>query len=110
MLAAVILILATGVLVSLVELRWRAQISRTMSRAARTLQDWLVPDRLIETIDRAGQTRSVRRCRAQRSATRVTLITRLWRALVSGKSGNVSILVANHFLEESEKYAMYFSG
>jgi tellurite resistance protein TerC len=108
MLAAVIVILATGVLVSLVELRWRAQIRRTMSRAAHTLQEWIVPDRLIETIDRAGQTRSVRRRRAQRSATRVPLITRLRRALFIGKGGNVSILVASHLLEESEQYAMYF--
>jgi tellurite resistance protein TerC len=108
MLAAVILILATGVIVSLVELRWRDQIGRMMSRTGNSLQEWIVPDRLIETIDRAGQTRSVRRRRAERSATRVPLITRLWRALFSGKGANVSILVANHLLEESEKYAMYF--
>jgi len=36
MLAAVIVILATGVLVSLVELRWQEQISRTMSGTAQT--------------------------------------------------------------------------
>jgi tellurite resistance protein TerC len=107
MLAAVIVILATGVLVSLAELRWHDQISRTMSRAGHTLQDWIVPDRLIETILRAGEAYNVRRQAAQRSVARVPLMTRLWRQLFGGKGRNVSILVANHILEEGEMYAMY---
>jgi len=106
MLAAVIVILATGVLVSLVELRWRDQIGRTMSRTARTLQEWIVPDRLVETIDQAGETRSVRRRRVQRSGIRVLLMMRAWRKLFTGKGRSASILVASHhILEESEKFA-----
>jgi len=108
MLAAVIVILATGVLVSLVELRWRDQIGRTMSRTARTLQEWIVPDRLVETIDQAGETRSVRRRRVQRSGIRVPLMMRAWRRLFTGKGRSASILVASHhILEEGDKFAAF---
>jgi tellurite resistance protein TerC len=112
MLAAVIGILATGVLVSLLELRWHDQISRTMSRTAQTLQEWMVPDHLIVTIARAGRraasrnrARGVRRHGAQRSLARVPPFTRLWRQLFRRKGGNVAILVANRILEEGDKYA-----
>jgi tellurite resistance protein TerC len=114
MLAAVIVILATGVLVSLIELRWHDQISRMMSRTAQTLQQWIVPDRLIATIARAGrravsQNAAVRARwhSAQGSAARLPLMTRLWRHLFRGTGGNVTILVTNRILEEGDKYATY---
>jgi hypothetical protein len=114
MLAAVIVILATGVLVSLVELRWHDQISRRMIRTAQTLQEWIAPDHLIATIARAGRravsrksARGVRRHGAQRSVTRVPPMTRLWRHLFRGKGGNVAILVANRVFEEADQYATY---
>jgi tellurite resistance protein TerC len=106
MLAVIIVILATGVLVSLAELRWHDPISRTMSSAAHTVQEWIVPDHLIETIERAGQAYRVRRT-AQRSVARDPLMTRLWRRLFGGKGRNLSILVANHILEEAEMFAAF---
>src|SRR6185295_15454755 len=43
LLAAVIVILGTGVLASLIELWWHDQISRAIARTVRTLQEWIVP-------------------------------------------------------------------
>jgi TerC family integral membrane protein len=114
MLATVIIILGTGVLVSLIELRWRQQISRATAITVRTLRQWIIPDHLISTIGRAGRRAAVRnatlharRHRAPRSVTHVPWMTRLWRELFRGKGGNVSILVAHHILEEAELYAPF---
>jgi tellurite resistance protein TerC len=114
MLATVIVILVTGVLISLIELRWRDQITRAIGRTVHTLQEWVVPDHLIETIERAGR-RAVSRNAAtgaqrhgdQPAVTRLPLMTRLWRQLFEGKSGNVTILVASRLFEEGDKYAAY---
>ena len=114
MLAAVIVILATGVLVSLIELRWHDQISRTFDGTVQTLQEWIVPDHLIETIAEGGRRAVsqngvlwVRRHRAERSVTSLPLMTRLWRQLFGGKTGNVGILVVSRIFEEGDRYAMY---
>jgi tellurite resistance protein TerC len=113
MLATVIVILGTGVLVSLIELRWHDPISRTIGITVRTLREWVVPDHLISTIAQAGQ-RAVSRNAARRapqysarqSVTRLSIVTRLWRQLFRGKGSNVSILVA-HLLEDGDMYATY---
>src|SRR6185295_16383272 len=55
MLATVVVILGTGVLVSLIELRWYDQIRSAIRSTVRTLQAWVVPDRLLSTILRAAK-------------------------------------------------------
>jgi TerC family integral membrane protein len=114
MLAAVIVILGMGVLVSLIELWWHDQISRTIARTVRTLQEWIVPDHLISTIAGAGQraasrnaARHARPHRAYAFATRLQPMRRLWRQLFGGKSGNVCILMVNRIFEEGEQYVTY---
>ena len=113
MLATVIVILGTGVLVSLIELRWRAQVSRALAVIVRRLHEWMIPDHLMSTIARAGRravlrniTVGARRHRAPRPVAHVPMTTRLWRQLFSGKSGNLSVLVA-HLFEEGDKYAAF---
>jgi tellurite resistance protein TerC len=112
MLATVVVILGTGVLVSLIELRWHDQINRTMAIAVRTAREWIVPDHLVSTVARAGRRAALRNLSTrarQRSAlppvTRLSPVTRLWRQLF-GKGGQVSILMA-HILEEGDMYATF---
>ena len=114
MLATVIVILGTGVLVSLIELWWHDQISRAIARTVRTLQEWIVPDHLISTIARAGRRAASRNAapharphRADRSGTRLPPMTRLWRQLLGRKGGNASILVVGRIFEEGDKYATF---
>ncbi len=55
LLATVLVILGAGVVVSLIEVRWGDPIGRAISATLRTLQEWIVPDRLTSTIlRRAG--------------------------------------------------------
>jgi tellurite resistance protein TerC len=111
LLATVVVILGAGVLASLVGLRWRNQIRRTVRATLRTLEAWVVPDHLVTTIARAGR-RAVsqnaashaRRRRAQRSMARVSIATRLWRRLLGHHQRNISILVINRIVEEGEGY------
>jgi tellurite resistance protein TerC len=114
MLATVVVLLGAGVLVSIIDLRWHAQISRTMGITGRTLQEWLVPDHMMATILRAGERAisrtaapSARRHSALHSVRRMPLMTRLWGRIFSGKGGKLSILVAHHILEAGDQYAMY---
>jgi tellurite resistance protein TerC len=115
MLAAVIVILGTGVLVSLIELWWHEQISRAIARTLRTLQGWIVPDHLISTVALAGQRAASRNAArraelhgARHSVGRLQSMLRVWRRLFGGKVGNVWILMMNcRILEEGELYAMY---
>ncbi len=115
MLAAVIVILGTGVLVSLIEIWWHDQISRASARTVRTLQEWIVPDHLISTVARAGQRAASRNAAwharphgAQHSVGRLQSMSRIWRRLFGGKVGNVWIFMVNcRILEEGEQYAMY---
>jgi TerC family integral membrane protein len=114
MLAAVIVILGTSVFVSLIELWWHEQISRTIARTLGTLRQWIAPDHLISTIARAGQraasrnaARHVRPHGAEHFVGRLQSMMRLWRQLFGGKVGNVWIIMVNRIFEEGEQYAMY---
>ncbi len=86
LLAVVIAILGTGVLVSIVEIRWGARINRAVSDAVRTFWHWVAPDRLVAAILRAGRrslsarsTPQAKRLRARRAAIRARRIRRLAR-------------------------------
>ena len=50
LLATVLAILGAGVAVSLIEVRWGDPIGRAIRATFRTLQEWIVPDRLLSTI------------------------------------------------------------
>jgi tellurite resistance protein TerC len=110
LLAAVVIILGIGVLVSLIELRWHAQISAAMRITVRKLQDWVVPDHLISTILRAAE-RGVLQMRpdasrdsAQPSATRRSRMWKSWRHFFRGP--NLWVFAADHVVECGE-LAMY---
>jgi len=90
LLAAVLVILGTGVLVSLIDLRWSDQIRSTIRRAARTIRAWVVPDPLISTILRAAErevsesaAREARHASGQRPVRRLAWLTEQWRHLFS---------------------------
>jgi tellurite resistance protein TerC len=115
LLATVLLILATGVLLSLID-QSRGQISRRVGRTARRLNEWIVPKQLISTIGEAGR-RTVLQSAAQRrrqrrrgmrpAEPRLSPIAALWRRLCRGKGSNLSILVAHQFFYEAEMYAAF---
>jgi tellurite resistance protein TerC len=110
LLATVLVILATGVLLSLVERSGRNPIGR----AVRRLNEWIVPTQLISTVGDAGR-RAVlqiaaqrrQRRRLRRSEGRPSPIAALWRRLSRGKGSNLSILVAHQFFYEAEMYAAF---
>ena len=88
LLAAVLVILGTGVLVSLIDLRWSDQIRSTIRRAARTIRAWAVPDHLISTVLRAAErkvsesaAREARHASGQRPVRRLASPTKPWRHL-----------------------------
>jgi TerC family integral membrane protein len=110
LLAAVVIILGIGVLVSFIELRWDAQISSTMRTTVRKLQEWVVPDHLISTILRAAE-RGVLQMRpdasrdsAHHSATRRSRMWKPWRRFFRGR--NLWVFAADHVVECGE-LAMY---
>jgi tellurite resistance protein TerC len=113
LLAAVIVILGTGVLISLIELRWH-QITPTIRGIGRTLQELVVPDRLISIIVRAAERQvspnaapHARRHGARRSVTRLSPLTKAWRHLFRGKAKNMLLLAAHRIVEEGDQYATY---
>jgi tellurite resistance protein TerC len=115
LLGMVALILGGGVLISLLELR-RERIRLALRGALRMVETWVVPDRLISTIARAGEetmTRNAaaaaRRRSVRRSAPRVARIARLWRRVRQRASG-FGVLLVPGFAEEGELYAMWLLG
>ena len=115
-LAAVLAILGSGVLVSLVELRWRSRMRAAVRSAARRLNEWVVPDDLISTISEAGQRAISRKAAAaatrshEPTGARVSAIARLWQKFIRGLAGKSPVLVIHQIVEESEVYADYWSG
>jgi tellurite resistance protein TerC len=117
LLAAVLGILATGVLVSLIELRWREPIVRAAHAIGYRVREWIAPDRLVSTMLRAG--RDEARQRALRAADRHRIhyivkmreprIKRLWRHLFHGKTRNFSLVILQ-LMEESGPYATALPG
>ena len=98
LLGAVVVILAIGVLVSVITLRWREPIGR----AFRTVGAWIVPDHLLETIATEGRRAAMQH--AERAAARVSALARKWRRLFHH---NIPILVIGQIVGEAEPYAMY---
>jgi hypothetical protein len=113
-LAIVAIILAGGVLVSLLELR-HERMRLAIRGALRVLEAWVVPARLISTIARAGEETIVqnaaaaRRHRARPSTLLFTVIARLWRRL-RHSAGSFRILMLPGLAEEGEMYAMWLLG
>lgn len=89
LLAAVLGILATGVLVSLIELRWRTQVGRAVHAVRVRVREWIAPNRLVSTLLRQGRDEVARR--AMR------------------KTRNFSI-VALQLMEEGAPYTMALPG
>ena len=111
LLAAVLVILGAGVVVSLIELKWHDPISRATRPRSRRLQQWIVPDRLTTTILRAGrrelaQRTAAGRRRAQRSVTRPSRAG-LWNRLFRGKGRGLPILVVYQVIEEGGMLAAF---
>jgi tellurite resistance protein TerC len=101
LLAAVLMILGVGVLVSLIELRWHGQIRGMIRSAGGKLREWVAPDHLISTIAKAGEDAVsqnapyVQPHRAQR----------LWRRLFRAKTLNIPILAAHQIAAKADIYA-----
>jgi len=101
LLAAVITILAIGVIISLIELRWHDQIRGILRNAPGRLRQRLAPDELISTIAKAGEEAVssnapfVQSRRAQR----------LWRRLFRANTLNIPILAAHQIALEADIYA-----
>ena len=117
LLAVVIAILATGVLVSIIEVRWGPQIHQAVRSAVHTFWHWIAPDRLVAAILRGGRrslaarsTPPAQRLRARRAAIRARRIKRLtrgWGNWLRRPSQPHLIFVAHRLLEEGDKYAAY---
>ena len=111
MLAAVVAILGTGVLVSLIELRWGGRVQARIRLAMHRLGEWLVPDRLLSTILDAAQRSTERKAtRAesnphQSTSSPVSSMTRLWNRLIRGSAGKLQVVVIHQVVVESETYA-----
>ena len=105
LLATVLVILGAGVVVSLIEVRWGDPIGRAIRTTLRTLQEWIVPDRLTSTILRAGRREIARRTAAEarhharRSVTRPAPVG-FWNRLFRGKRNSLPILVVHQIIEE----------
>lgn len=112
LLATVLAILGAGVVVSLIEVRWGDPIGRAIRTTLRTLQEWIVPDRLISTILRAGRreiahrTAAEARHRARRSVTRPSQVG-LWKRVLRGKRNSLPILVVHQVIEEGGMLAAF---
>jgi TerC family integral membrane protein len=114
-LAAVLAILGSGVLVSLVELRWRGRVRAAVRSATRRLDEWVVPDDLISTISEAGQRAISRNASSvphspEPSGACVSPAARLWRRFIRGLASKSPVVVIHQIVEESEVYAAYLSG
>ena len=89
LLATVIVILGTGVLISVIELRWHNQIRSAIRRTVGTLEEWVVPDHLILTMLRAAERKVLEnaeshavRLEARRSEESRSPMTKSWRRTV----------------------------
>jgi tellurite resistance protein TerC len=114
LLAAVLGILGTGVIVSLIELRWNDPIGRAAKRTVRTLQAWIVPDHLVRTIAREGRrslsrnrVAAAERLRARRWRARRSVLARFAPKLFGGKGTNLPLVLVHGLLEEGEKYVAF---
>jgi tellurite resistance protein TerC len=116
MFVVVVAILGSGVLVSLVELRWRGRAQAAVRSAIRRLATWIVPDRLISTIIDAAQRAVSRTATAaeprssEPSAARLSPIARLWHRFIRGGAGKVPVLVIHQLVVDGEAYVGYLPG
>ena len=117
LLAIVVVILAAGVLVSVIELRWRGQIRSTIGRTVHTFREWVVPDHLMSTMLRAAERKvsqtaasHARRQRAWRSVRSFSPMPKPWRHLFRGKAKNMLLLAAHRIVEYGEQYATQLYG
>ena len=114
LLATVIVILGTGVLVSVIELRWHDQIRSAIRRTVRTLEEWVVPDYLISTMLRAAERKGMlkaephaRRPEARRSVGPLSPMMKPWRRLFRGKAKTTFLLAAHRLVEYGDQYATH---
>ena len=114
LLAAVLFILGTGVIVSLIEVRWNDPIGRAAKRTVRTLQAWIVPDHLVSTIAREGRrtlsrnrVAAAQRLRARRAAARRSAIGRFVPKFFRSKGTNIPLVLVHGLIEEGEKYVAF---
>jgi tellurite resistance protein TerC len=117
LLATVIVILGTGVLVSVIELRWHDQIRSAIRRTVRTIEEWVVPDRLISTMLRAAEQkvtpkaeRHARRPEARRSLGPLSPMMKPWRHLFRSKAKNMLLLAAHRIVEYGDQHATQLYG
>jgi tellurite resistance protein TerC len=114
LLAVVLLILGTGVIVSLIEVRWNDPIGRAAKRTVRTLQAWIVPDHLVSTIAREGRrtlsrnrVAAAQRLRARRTASRRSVIGRFVPKFFRSKGTNIPLVLVHGLIEGGEKYVAF---
>ena len=114
LLAVVLLILGTGVIVSLIEVRWNDPIGRAAKRTVRTLQAWIVPDHLVSTIAREGRrtlsrnrVAAAQRLRARRTASRRSVIGRFVPKFFRSKGTNIPLVLVHDLIEGGEKYVAF---
>jgi len=111
MLAVVVAILGTGVLVSLIELRWRGRIQAAVRSAIHRVDERLVPDRLVSTILDAAQRSIARKTPAaegnthQASSPSVSSMTRLWNRFIRGSAGKLRVVAIHQIVVDGETYA-----
>jgi tellurite resistance protein TerC len=113
LLATVILILGTGVLVSLIDLRWHDQIRSAVHRTVHTLGAWAAPDRVVSDLlmeaERKVSANAAAQARAQdarESMPRPSRMTKLWRYFFPGNAGPVLVVAVQGFVEEAGAYAI----
>jgi tellurite resistance protein TerC len=114
LLAAVLGILGTGVIVSIIEVRWNDPIGRAAKRVVRTLQAWIVPDDLVSTIAREGRRTlsrnrlaAAQRLAARRAAARRSAIGRFVPKFLRSKGTNVPLVLVHGLIEGGEKYVAF---
>jgi tellurite resistance protein TerC len=110
LLAAVIAILGTGVLVSLIDLRWHDQIRAAIRRAGHRLGAWTAPDHLISDVLRAAERKvsdsRARQPRPQEARASISKMTKLWRYFFPSNAGHLVVIAVHGFVEEAGQYAM----
>lgn len=114
LLATVIVILATGVLVSLIDTRWHDEIRSGIRRTGQTLQAWVVPDRMVSDIlSEAERKVSDNASPPERSENvrepieRPSLITKLRRYFFPRNAGPVLVFAIHGLVEGAGAFAMF---
>ncbi len=114
LLGTVIVILGTGVLISVIELRWHDRIRSATRRTVRTLEKWVVPDHLMLTVLRAAERKmlenselhAARPFEARHSEGARAPMTQPWRRLFRGETKTMFLLATHPIVEYGEQCAM----